>query len=123
MRALIKISRQAAGDMEAGIVKGFLVPDTPEEIDEALICCPERDFYAAAEIRRSPRIKPAEVATRVFAKKWDPRRFGMTKMQVMHLTNDQRGKMIRVLVLGTVQELPAPKKSEAEEIGMIPELG
>lgn len=123
MRARIKISPQAAGDMLAGVVKGFLVPDTPEDIDEALIYCPERDFYAAAEIRRSPRVAPTEVAARVFARTWDPRRFGMSKVQVMHLTNEQRGKQIRALVLGEVQQLPPPKKKEAEQIGLIPELG
>lgn len=125
IRAMVKISRQAADDLERGIVKGLLVPDTPEDIGEALIVCPERDFYAAAEIRRCPRIAPADVAARVFAKTWDPRRFALSRVQVMHMTNDQRGRLIRALVLGTVTRLPPPGKRddvEAEEIGMIPEF-
>lgn len=125
MRVMVRISRQAADDLERGIVKGLLVPDTPEDIDEALIVCPERDFYAAAEIRRCPRIAPAYVAARVFEKTWDPRRFALSRVQVMHMTNDQRGRLIRALVLGTVTRLQSPVNRddvEAEEIGMIPEF-
>lgn len=119
----IVISPRVVNLIRNGIMKGIAIPETGEGMEtgeEVLLHCPERDFLASARIRRAARVSLWDVASQVYAHTFDPAKIGLTKVQLLHMTNDGI-KKLRVLVFDAVEEYTAP--SPAEELTMIGNAG
>lgn len=121
MMERIVISPRKVSLIRNGIMRGVVSPerqDREETGEEILLHCPEKDFLAVARIRRVAHVSLWDIAKPTYAHTFDPVKIGMTKMEILHMSN-KGVKRVRVLVFDTIEEYTDP--APFEQIAMIGE--